>query len=256
MKNRVVILLTACVNPNGMAYTVLQDKDVRLRQYRDALDWYLSHVENKIVFVENTGYDISPLYENSIKSGKLEVLTFHGNDYDKSRGKGYGEALIMDYAIKNSFFLQGDVNIMKITGRLICENVERMSRSYRGHECVYALLMRDPYGNLEFNSQVFVAPISFFSYYFLPRKEELNDGKCFWFEHLLYHATQHWKKDGYMYKEMWIPFNIRGVSGSGGTSVDSAYLNNKMSFYLHYLLHRFNYYGPLRFWHKKKMKNI
>lgn len=170
--NEQVILLTACINPNGMAYTVLQDSDERLRQYRVALDWYLQHVKNKIVFVENTGYDISHFYEESIATGKLEVLTFQGNNFDKSKGKGYGEALIIEHALQHSKFLKNYVNIIKITGRLICENVGRMERRYTNTDTVYGLKIKDPDGIMEMSSQVIVAPSLFWKFFLYPRKKE------------------------------------------------------------------------------------
>ena len=243
-----VLLLTACINPNGMAYTVLQDSDERLKQYREALDWYLHHVENKIVFVENTGYDISPMYEDAIASGRLEVLTFHGNDFDKSKGKGYGEALIIEYALKNSDFLKDNVNIIKITGRLVCENVVKMARKYTDTETVYGLIRNDGENNIQLNSQVIVAPVVFWEKYFIPKKEQINDSKRYWFEHLLYEVSRIWIADGHKYKDAWIVFKLRGISGSNGDVINYPHLNNPFFFYIHYLLHRVGYYGFLKFW--------
>ena len=245
--NNIVILLTACVNPDGMAYTALQDKTVRLKQYREALDWYLAHVKNKIVFVENTGYDISPLYENYIAAGQLEVLTFHGNDFDKSKGKGYGEALIVEYALNHSEFLKQNDNIIKITGRLICGNVQKMLRHYEDKGTLYGLRMQDDEGKDEINSQVIVAPYIYWKDFFISDKEKINDSRHYWFEHLLYDAKNKWVNDGYRFKEMWMPLKLQGLSGSTGNTVSAPALNNPLSFYLHYILHRLGYYGPITF---------
>lgn len=38
--HRIVVLLTACVNPNGMSKTVLQDVELRRKQYVNALNFY------------------------------------------------------------------------------------------------------------------------------------------------------------------------------------------------------------------------
>ena len=43
-----LIFLTACVNPKGMAYTKLSNPEIRLQQYKDALDWYLENTTMKI----------------------------------------------------------------------------------------------------------------------------------------------------------------------------------------------------------------
>ena len=78
-----VLLLTACISPNGMCQTRLTDAEVRKQQYIEALQFYLKAVKYPIAFVENTGVDISGGFKSYIESGRLEVLTFRGNDYDR-----------------------------------------------------------------------------------------------------------------------------------------------------------------------------
>ena len=108
-----VLFLTACVNPGGMAYTKLQDGNVRLLQYKKALDWYLGHSDLPILVVENTMTDFSADYQSYIDSGRLEYLTFDGNQFDKSKGKGYGEMLIMKYGMEHSRFLKEAKRVTK-----------------------------------------------------------------------------------------------------------------------------------------------
>ena len=98
----VVLLLTACINPNGMLYTTIQDTELRKKHYIESLFFYLTKTQYKIVFVENSNTDISSLYQKEISEGRLECITFDGNNYDRSLGKGYGEALILDYACMHS----------------------------------------------------------------------------------------------------------------------------------------------------------
>lgn len=95
-----VILLTACVNPNGMAFTKLNDQKLRLNQYKSSIKFYLENTDKQIIVVENTGYDFSNDFISYVYKQRLECLTFDGNNYNKSLGKGYGESLIIDYALK------------------------------------------------------------------------------------------------------------------------------------------------------------
>lgn len=125
---RYVLLLTACVNPGGMPFTALTDTDQRLHQYLDALDFYLKETSLPIVFCENTGVDISSRYISAVRSGRLECLCFDGNHFDHAKGKGYGEALIMDYAFCHSQFLAHCEMVVKVTGRLKVENIDRLLR--------------------------------------------------------------------------------------------------------------------------------
>lgn len=54
--------MTACVDPQGMSNTILQDKDLRKQQYIEALDFYLTKTDLPIVFVENSNTDFSNLF--------------------------------------------------------------------------------------------------------------------------------------------------------------------------------------------------
>ena len=79
-----VILLTACVNPNGMVKTVLQDSYIRQTQYENTLLFYLMQTNYKIVVVENTSCDFSERFKSYILSERLEFITFNGNNFEKS----------------------------------------------------------------------------------------------------------------------------------------------------------------------------
>lgn len=128
-KYRTCILLTACVNPSGMSHTALQNPDIRAEQYKNALDFYIKETKLPIVFCENTMYDMSSEYNEYINSGRLEYLTFDGNNYDRNRGKGYGEALIMGYALENSKIIKNTKYVIKITGRIIVSDIRQYSSS-------------------------------------------------------------------------------------------------------------------------------
>lgn len=60
-----ILLLTACINPDGMPFTCLADVGVRKKQYIEALNFYLKNTTRKIVFVENSGTDISSSFKDS-----------------------------------------------------------------------------------------------------------------------------------------------------------------------------------------------
>ena len=122
-KRNVVVLLTACVTPSGMAYTALQDPQIRKNQYLDAIDFYLRKTDFNIVFCENSGVDLWGEISSEQKEKRLEYITFNGNNYDKRYGKGYGEAIIIRHALHYSNFIRNADYIIKITGRIKVLNV-------------------------------------------------------------------------------------------------------------------------------------
>lgn len=251
--NNNVILLTGCINPNGMTQTVLQNPEIRKEQYIAAIGYYLSNTQLPIVFVENSNTDISSEFQKEVNDGRIEFVVFNGNDFNKKRGKGYGEALMIQYALEHSVLLnRNGASIVKITGRLICQNINSVSSHCSCAETVYGIPRLDDRGRQECISQVYVAPKFFYTNYFLLNIDHLNDSENYWFEHLLYDSIQEWRKDGHPFKEICVPLYLKGISGSNGTQIGRSRFVESISFYLHYLLHRFNYYGPSQFWKLNK----
>ncbi len=235
-----VILLTACVNSKGMAYTVLQDKDMRLKQYKDALLWYLEHTKEAVVLVENTMCDFSKDFESYIESGRLEFLIFEGNNYDRTLGKGFGEGLIIKYAMEHSKLLAKAEMITKITGRLKITNVENLVKVSNSVNTVY--------GNVSVinkrflcDSRFFIAPRDFVCDYFLSGMNDLNDSMCYYFEHMFYDKIVEWKKKGNRHKEFYLPVDVVGISGTSG-NVYTLKKSRYISSIIKYVAHLFGIY--------------
>lgn len=123
-----VILMTATVFPNGMGYTALQDPEVRASQYIEAIEFYLRETDLDIVFCENTGVNLLDRVASPEKHERLEYISFCGNDYDRRRGKSYGEGVIVSYALQHSTRLRGCSYVIKITGRVKIHNLSDMLR--------------------------------------------------------------------------------------------------------------------------------
>lgn len=218
-----LIFLTACVNPKGMAYTKLSNPEIRLQQYKDALDWYLENTTMKILLVENSGYDFSDCYQKPIREGRLEFICYDGNDYDRRRGKGYGEAAIIEYGFAHSLLVDQNsgLQIIKITGRLIVRNINELCHSCNNANTVYANISKDDWNGNIATSQVVMAPKDFYFHYFLTRREEINDSQCRHFEHVLYDGIVEWKKAGGRHRMFWTPPKLEGMSGTHGTKICS-----------------------------------
>ena len=175
-----ILLLTGCINPNGMAFTALSNLEERKSQYINAIRYYLSNTNFQIVFCENSGTNISPLFQRGIDSGRMEYLTFNGNQ-DKERGKGYGECEIIEYALKQSKLISSshDRRIAKITGRLIVRNITSIIKWHQllfPKRTVFCAINSD----LSFpDSRFILAPTSFFqlflhSFFIMPHIEGIS----------------------------------------------------------------------------------
>lgn len=209
-----ILLLTGCINPDGMAYTALSNKEERKRQYINAIKFYLTNTNYPIVFAENSGTDIGHLFTDDLKSSRLETLTFSGNK-EKYRGKGYGECEIIQYALDHSSIICSNKNerIAKITGRLIISNIRtivclhQILSSKRTTLCAINSELSFP------DSRIVIASKDFFRL-FLKSKDKINDTQGYYFEHALCDSIKEEKQ--YPFSPFFIPPHIEGTSGSTG----------------------------------------
>ena len=211
-----VLLLTGCINPNGMKYTALLDPKERERQYFESVKYYLEKTSLRVVFCENTNY--TNFYDNfkqHQENGRFEYLTFNGNDYDKKFGKGYGEAIIITYALKNSTFIKSCNYIVKITGRTPLVGICKYFYLYKLRN--NTVLVDIPYknNNKSCDSRAVFAPKSFYYNYFIKDISKINDTLGYYFEHHLYNAIEKALKDKQIkLKLIFFPFIFKGVSGT------------------------------------------
>lgn len=122
----IILLMTGTVDPNKMYNTKLTNVEERRRQYLNAIDFYLNNTNLKIIFCENTGHDLYSEIKNKKKETRLEYLTFHGNNYFKELGKGFGEKKILEYIFNKSKLIKYCKYIIKVTGRVIIININEI----------------------------------------------------------------------------------------------------------------------------------
>ena len=228
-----IILLTACVNPGGMPYTVVSDATQRLNQYLLALQFYLQNTSCPIVFVDNSNMDKTPFLEYESQYGsRLEILAFDGNKV-KTQGKGLGEMEIIEYALMHSKFnlLLDKYRIVKITGRLIVRNINSLLKCDKWHLYPYKSIVCHVNSDLTFaDSRIFISLGSFMNL-LVKQKKYLNDTKGIYFEHLLCQQIKQQKTFTFF------PFitepHFEGISGSTGIKYEKP--NTSLLYKLRYL---------------------
>lgn len=220
-----IILLTGCINPDGMPFTTLTDVSVRKKQYIEAINYYLHNTDFPIVFVENSGTDISNSRELITDKERLELISYKGNIH-KNKGKGYGEAEIIDYALIHSHIItskHNDCPIIKITGRLIVENITDIV-------CNKFILQNNNSISVSYNSdfsfadsRIVIAP-KYFYHIFIKHKEEINDFNHQYFENVLSKCIM--QSSTYHYYPFYLEPQIAGQSGTTGKE----YVSHESSF--------------------------
>lgn len=132
-----VLVLTATVLVPPGAPVVRIDPLLRLRDYQQAFAFYTSfigHGIDRIVFAENTGFDLISLHEianNRNVSSSVDFISFRGNDFPPEYGRAFGEATILDEVMRNECCRRypADTIYWKSTGRYKVKNLDRMIKT-------------------------------------------------------------------------------------------------------------------------------
>jgi hypothetical protein len=216
-----VLLLTATVDPGACVFTARADPATRLADYRLALGrWIAARTFTRIVWCESSGWpltDFDDLRAAAARGGiDLELISYQGQDFDMTRGKGYGELGVIGHALAHAPSLAGEeVAIVKVTGRYFVANAAPL---------LALLADPDPPGlvcdlreNLTVaDSRIFSASRHIMSTYLTPLRSLANDSQQVFFEHLLARAAHAAMGAGLTWALMPMVPRILGVSATRG----------------------------------------
>lgn len=108
-----VVFLTMTIDPKGTVFTARNNVEDRINDYRKSLSRW-AQLPYKVVAVESSGYG-NP-FEDILKNAKNITYVSKNIPHIPARGKGYGEAQIIKYAMDN-LIKNNNVFIIKMTGR-------------------------------------------------------------------------------------------------------------------------------------------
>ena len=123
------LVMTATIDPRGMTGLSVNDIAERAGQYRSTLEYYLgSGIFRQIVFVENSGYDLSQFraLASANPSVTVEITSCDKNDYPRQHGKSCTEMLILDHVVDHSALVKEAGKFIKVTGRFPILNVDKL----------------------------------------------------------------------------------------------------------------------------------
>lgn len=128
-----VLVMTAAINPNGMAGLSKESVCDRERQYMETLAFYASEASiQRILFVENSAWPLERLKTSVPHPEKVSWLSLDENNFPREWGKGYGEFLLMDRAVDALASNPATAGrlIVKVTGRFPILNIAAMLREF------------------------------------------------------------------------------------------------------------------------------
>lgn len=215
--SRLVLLLTATIDPGQTPMVARRDSQTRLNDYCEALRIWLGSGVRTIVFVENSGHDLSVLEKIAAEHPKVrtEFISLATNAAAGRLGKGYGELTMIEAAFLLSPTLRHAQHVAKCTGRLTLINAAKMLRCLEGSQADMYCTFKS---SLTFaDSRFFIARPSIFTQQLASKKALLNDNAGTYFENVLARAAAEAVSQGFR----WAPFPtfpyIAGISGTFGT---------------------------------------
>lgn len=119
------ILLPSTINTNGCWWLKRSNEKDREQDHFDSVKKWLELTDFDLVFCENSGADLSflqPLLDKY--PGRVELISYNDNNYDRSFGKGHGELKTIAYAIEKSEKLKEQNIIHKVSGRYYLSNIQ------------------------------------------------------------------------------------------------------------------------------------
>lgn len=137
MKNNTIVL-TSTIDVNGCFFVERTDIEVRKKDHLDTLSKFLTHPEFRFVVIENSNYDLSCYREKfADELHRIELISYDGNNYNRSLGKGYGEVDMLLYAIRNSEYLKEDTHFTKISGRYYMSKISEVLKNREQYDYIY-----------------------------------------------------------------------------------------------------------------------
>lgn len=216
-------LLTGTIVPNPKAISKVNDPAVREKQYIETLSWMAKAKTDvdEVIFCENSHSSLinfKPLHDMFLKNNRtIEVYNVSMPDSQCFFGKGWGEGLIIRWALENVLYPSRCDGFIKITGRYRILNLKRIMTTIRRGISVnpnlkfvgYSFSNRQPF---HVRSDFFWSNRDFYIKYLQSIYEEVNDEHGYYLEHAL--ANRLWQlKDEFDIAMLTIPLIIQGISG-------------------------------------------
>lgn len=182
-----LIVITATIRPQkDMGNLAICDEKQRLVQYIEALYTLIKSRPNaKIVFCDNSGFGTSELgsiVEEAIKNNvELEIISFQGSNQEiLEHGKGFGEGEIIKYVLENSRLAKNEEYMVKITGRLIIDNITTLLNLLDTNKVYFNIPnihRKDIY-----DTRMYAMPIGIFERFFIDEYRNVYDGQDYYIE--------------------------------------------------------------------------
>jgi len=212
-----ILLLTATIDPRDCTKVARRDPALRLLDYMESLRrWLLEPAINEIILCENSGSslkDLIGIVRLHNRLGKNVQFISYNTTGDGHRGKGYGEAGIIQHTI-SACALSESRKILKVSGRYHITNVASLvdnisSAAADVVSCPFIVPGWIP-------SECFCVSVAFLNRYLCAKRGLMNDSNRNPFEQVFADAVKEAVDDGLKHSIFGEHPQIEGISGGSG----------------------------------------
>jgi hypothetical protein len=225
------VLVTATVQPDSRALAQLKDPILRKNEYIKSLKWLATqnaHIGH-VVFCENSGYDLREFEDLGSVFAKrglsLEVRAVQPPDKSVFLGKGWGESLMIRWALENIESLKPYDSFIKITGRYKILNMPKILKTVRTALAIHPDLKficqnfhKAP--RLHADTVLFWSNRRFYMDHLLDTYTQVDDYRGFYIEHAI--AERLLRISGHLkIGVLPVPLIMKGLKGSDSLPVST-----------------------------------
>ena len=194
---KLAYLLTGTIDPKKTPFVQRNDPKLREQDYLKALRVLLQAVKEPVVFCENSGSNLSRIQALLARKSKAEydIVRSETSEAVQNRGKGYGEFLLLEQALKESALLGQVDYVVKITGRYRIRNLAALLAPLEAGNDVFAMCAMHWERSWADSGFVVFRPAFFFDYW-CRCKEKIDDIAGYYMEHALHDALLAARADG------------------------------------------------------------
>jgi len=228
------LILTACIKPENIPFLERVSEIDRLNDYKETFNkWCNNKLVDKIIFIENSGYDLS-FFKNKAKDfpqKKIEIISSNlNNTFEKKLGKGYGEYLCFKEVIDKSKIYKNTEFFIKITGRYYVNNYTKFFNEFKKKKPDIYICIKN---NLSFaESHVFCGSKRFFSNYVISSASKIDDSIGVFMEHCLAKAALLGISDNLIFNHFQIYPDICAIIGTNNKKIKNNFIKKIKLFFL------------------------
>jgi hypothetical protein len=226
---RYLLVMTATITPAPNAGVKRSSPQVRLQDYKRALRFWLGYphpAAERILFIENSGADLSELREIASKENRLrkavEFISLPVQEIPAGTNYGYTEMQMLDEGLALSELRGETTHMIKVTGRLtfpaLGKALDRIARQNRAESLAFELMidcrkLGFPRRGYDAQVQLFVCSHGFYDSALRDAKQEMNSTNLRLLEHLIFQKVIPFEgKPGYYLR---FPCNVDPVGRFG-----------------------------------------